>query len=187
MAVSGLVLKSDNLPKVLTAIKDLTNTDVLVGYPDTGPARDDVDGVPVEITNAMIAFIQEHGSPIRNIPARPFMIPGIVLVQSRVVTLLRQAAIASLEGDKEKYMQILNQLGLVGVGGIQRAITRGEGWPPLSPVTLAARRARGVRRTRPLIDTGQLRQHVQYVIRRRQQRFSFFSSWGAVPQSIKQP
>lgn len=167
MADAGLYLKRDNLKNIIDSIKTLTSHDVFVGYPDSGPSRTDGG-----ISNAYIAFIQEHGSPVNNIPARPFMVPGIRSVQSRAVRLLEDAAIAGLNGEKEKSMQILNQLGLIGVAAVQRAITRGEGWPPLAASTLAARRRRGVKRTHPLIDTGQLRQHVQYVIRRKARHFA---------------
>jgi hypothetical protein len=169
MADAGLYLKRDNLKSLITSIKTLTSHDVLVGYPEGGPPRQE----PGEPTNAYIAFVQEHGSPARNIPARPFMVPGIKSVQTRATRMLEQAAIAGLSGESRRSMQILNELGLIGVAAVQRAITRGEGWPPLAPSTLAARRRRGVRRTHPLIDTGQLRQHVTYVIRRKARRFTF--------------
>lgn len=100
------------------------------------------------------------------------MVPGVNSVKDRVVTLLEKAAIAGLNGETEKAMIALNEIGLIGVAGVQRAITRGEGWPPLAESTLAARRRRGVRRTHPLIDTGQLRQHVVYVIRKKPGHFT---------------
>lgn len=161
MADTGLFLKHDNTQNIVRSVKALVSRSVYVGYPDSGAARKDA-GDP---SNAVIAFIQEHGSPAANIPARAFMVPGIKSIQSRALKLLEQAATAALSGEQEKSTIILNQLGLIGVAAVQRAITVGEGWPPLSERTLAARRARGVQRTHPLIDTGQLRQHVEYVIR----------------------
>lgn len=180
---TGLNVTTDNLLKIMGSIKELTSHDVFVGYPDNGPIRKPVPG-KAEPTNAEIAFIQEHGSPARRIPARPFMVPGVIAVRSQAEFLLQKAALAGLQGEKDKAMVYLNQLGLVAVGSVQRAITRGEGWPPLSPYTLAMRRARGVRRTHPLIDTGQLRQHVQYVIRRKQSHISISSI--QAQQSISQ-
>lgn len=168
MPISGLTIKMDNLKRIMESIQHLTQYDCLVGFPDSGAARNE-PGAP---TNAYIAFIQERGSPAANIPARPFMIPGINAVRNRAIKLLEKAALAALEGDAEKSRIILNQLGLLGVAAVQRAITVGAGWPALSPRTLAARRARGVTRTHPLIDTGQLRQHVEYVIRRNSRRRS---------------
>lgn len=183
MATTGLVMKLDNLAKVFAAVKELTEHDVLVGFPDNGSSREDENGVPSQITNAMIAFIQEHGSPARNIPARPFMVPGVMSVKGRCESMLQQAALAALEGDRPKYLRILNQIGMIGVNAVQAAITRGEGWPPLAESTLAARRRRGVKRTHPLLDTGQLRQHVQFVVRRKQRRFMSFDSF--LPQNVQ--
>lgn len=177
---TGLNVTTDRLLEIMGSIKELTSHDVLVGFPESGPPRKDSK----EPTNAYIAFIQEHGSPARNIPARSFMVPGVIAVRAQAEYLLQKAALAGLQGEKDKAMVYLNQLGLVAVGSVQRAITRGEGWPPLSPRTLAARRARGVRRTHPLIDTGQLRQHVQYVIRRKQSHISISSI--AAQQNISQ-
>ena len=159
------------MQKVVNSIKTLTSHDVFVGYPSTGPARDDGP-----LTNAYIAFIQEHGSPVKNIPARPFMVPGVMSIKAQAIKLLEQAAIAGLQGNQSQAVIILNQLGLIGVSAVQRAITRGEGWQPLSPRTLAARRRRGVTRTHPLIDTGSLRQHVEYVIRTRPVTFTMVDS-----------
>lgn len=157
----GLFIKVDNIKKVFDAVEKLTNRSVYVGYPQSGPNRSGTG----EPTNAYLAFIHEHGAPNANIPARPFMIPGIISIRERIITMMKQTAILALQGEEQESVVKLNQLGFVAVAALQRAITRGEGWPPLSQRTLAARRRRGVRRTHPLIDTGQLRQHVEYVIR----------------------
>lgn len=170
-----LEVKLDRVSKILGSIKTMTSHDVLVGFPmDKSEVRTLPPPKPgatspgvSSITNAQIAFIQEHGSPVANIPARPFMVPGVNDVKGRAVELLKRAALAGLEGKQNQSMRLLNQLGAIGVSAIQRRITMGEGWPPLAPRTLAERRARGVRRTHPLIDTGQLRAHVTYVIRKK--------------------
>lgn len=172
----------------MDAIQAITVYDVLVGFPDSGEERKPEElastftakgkrirhfkATPSSVTNAYIAFIQEQGSPAANIPARPFMIPGIKSINTRAARMLEQAAIAAMQGEPAKGLVILNQLGLSAVAAVQRAITVGAGWPPLSELTLAARRARGVKRTHPLIDTGQLRQHVEYVIRKRQRKYN---------------
>lgn len=180
--VSGLYVKTDNLKQVMDSINWLVACDVLVGYPDSGEARKPEElpstftakgkrvrhfnTMPPEVTNAYIAFVMEYGSPRANIPARPFMIPGIRAIRDRIESMLRRAAILALQGEQQKARVVLNQLGLIAVASLQRAITIGEGWPALSQRTLAARLARGVTRTHPLIDTGQLRQHVTYVLRK---------------------
>lgn len=171
MPSTGFSIKADNLGKILNAVQQITLNDVLVGFPDSGAARKDA-GDP---SNAYIAFIQDRGSPAQNIPSRQFMIPGINSIKDKAAKLLEQAAIKAMQGEPEKGIVILNQLGLIAVAAVQRAITVGAGWPPLSPVTLAMRRARGVQHTHPLIDSGQLRQHVEYVIRKRRSKYNAIS------------
>ena len=178
---TGVFIRQDNLKSITDAIKGLTLNEVFVGYPDNGAARTE-QGAP---TNAYIAFIQEHGSPVKNIPARPFMVPGIRAVQTRVVALLEQAAVFALSGERDKYMQRLNQVGFIGVQGVQRAITMGQGWLPLAQRTLAARRRRGFRGTHPLIETNQLRSHVTYVIRRKTVRPFTFVDDSFIMQQIR--
>lgn len=168
MASTGFYIKSDNLKNIMEAVQTISLNDVLVGFPDNGAARQE----PGDPSNAYIAFIQDRGSPAQNIPSRQFMVPGINSIKDKAAKMLEQAALAAMRGEPAKGTIILNQLGLVAVAAVQRAITVGAGWPPLSERTLAARRARGVRRTHPLIDTGQLRQHVEYVIRKRQKNYN---------------
>ena len=165
MAISGIQIKLDNVSKILGAIKTMTSHDVLVGYPEDKDTPRTGDGP--QVTNALIAFVQEHGSPAMNIPARPFMVPGIRSVKERAVEMLKRAALLGLQGKSEDAMNVLQSLGQIGVTAVQKAITVGAGWPPLAESTLEARLRRGVKRTHPLIDTGQLRQHVTYVIRRK--------------------
>jgi hypothetical protein len=182
--LAGLEIKLDNLRKVLGSIETLTSHDVYVGFPaEHDTPREPYDlpkgskGLPPEepkVTNALIAFVQEHGSPALNIPARPFMIPGVRSIRDRSIQMLKKAALLGLEGKKQSSLDMLNALGMVGVSAVQRAITVGAGWAPLAELTLERRRARGVRRTHPLLDSGQLRAHVTYVVRKKQGHATLF-------------
>jgi hypothetical protein len=50
---------------------------------------------------------------------------------------------------------------------VRAFITAGQGFAPLAAATLAARRRKGRTGTKPLIDTGQLRRAITYVLRRK--------------------
>lgn len=165
----------DRVSEVLVAVRRMDATRVLVGVPsDTeqphrsptsvGPNVRVEPGAP---TNAELAAIHDLGAPELNIPARPFMEPGIARVLPTIEAHLETAGIAMLGGDSNFFDQQMNLAGLVAVDGIHRTIEDGIP-PPLSPVTLAHRQARaggGKFSTTPLLDTRQLYNSISYVIR----------------------
>lgn len=186
MAVSPTTMKItvDNVQKVLGGIRALEGHQVFVGFPDTTAGRKDGP-----ITNATLAYIHEHGSPAQNIPARPFLVPGIKSVQKEIIARFRKMADLALDGKESAVMQAMNAVGMVGRNAVVRKITEG----PFSPLALSTVRARIRRRQsasyrakktaavqqnlaqglppgaglyNPLIDTGQLRAAITYVIRK---------------------
>ena len=60
------------LEKRLSALRCLAEHQVEVGLPESASAR-----------NKMILAIQEHGSPIMRIPARPVVRPGLSRAETR--------------------------------------------------------------------------------------------------------
>src|SRR3569623_347400 len=111
-----LVLRRDNMRSILDTVGLLTRTEVLVGFPEDCTARRD----PQEPSNAMFAYIHYFGSPANNIPARPFMYPGIHAIQEHAVTLLSRAAVEAMRGHPERVMQIMNSLGLLAQASVRR-------------------------------------------------------------------
>jgi phage gpG-like protein len=154
-------LVRDRSGDVLRAMRQLADRVVLVGIPSSTAGREDVP-----ITNAVIGYIQEHGSPAANIPARPFLVPGVEDAEARTIPRLKAAATAALAGDAEKVDQRLHQAGLIAQSAVQAKINSNVP-PPLAESTLEARRARGRTGERTLVDTGQLRNSITYVLRRR--------------------
>lgn len=165
---------------VEAALKRLASASVLVGIPQSAPAR--TDG---QATNALLGYVHEHGAPDLNIPARPFLRPGIRDQQPAITRYLRQAANAAIEGDQIRMEHALRAAGESGVKGATSKITVGP-FTPLSPRTIAARlrktqagrtrlrrmraagqdiAAWGATNLKPLIDTGQLRRAITYVLR----------------------
>jgi len=175
---------------VLAAARLLTKSAVYVGVASTTTAREPEPGEPTPPNNATIAWAMEHGVPDQNVPARPFMRPGIANVRAQLTARLRLAARAAYTLGTAGVLQQLNAVGLIGQRGMQQKITDG----PFAPLAEATVRARIDRRKsksyrakkhaavdanlaagldpeaglfKPLIDTGSLRKAITYVIRGR--------------------
>lgn len=176
--MSRLQVKKDDVAKILRSIADLTAKTVLVGIPESEAPRDDTEPV----NNAALGYIHEHGSPANNIPARPFLIPGVTSAQERVTGKLKGAAKAALEGKADGVGKGLHAAGLVAQAAVRDKLNSGD-FEPLSDATLRARARRGrqgaidelasraagnapsTETAKPLVDTGQLRNSINYVIR----------------------
>lgn len=155
----SLKITRDRVPDLLKAARALERRQVMVGVPSTTAGREDGP-----ITNAVIGYIQEHGSPAQNIPARPFLVPGVEDGEPKFTPRLKAAAQAALDGDVRKVEQRLHEAGLLAQNAVRAKMSEGIP-PPLAPRTLAARRARGRTGEVPLIDTGALHQSITYVLR----------------------
>lgn len=168
---------------ILKAVRYLTSTQVLVGVPsdnephlgaDVGPnQRKDEGSQSTPLTNAELAYLHSNGVPERNIPARPFLQPGIDTVKDKILAIFEHAAKAALDGNTGEVDQSFDAVGLLAQGAVRGYIAAGIP-PPLKPATIAARRRRtkgsSYKRpagdTVPLIDTAQLLHSISYVKRK---------------------
>lgn len=191
MASGSVVISQDQVPLLLRAVEDLTRTDVLVGIPGTTAERKPEGGHTAPVNNAALGYIHEFGLPEHNIPARPFLRPGITEGLPRIINQLRLAARRTLDGalhgDHEAGTKALEMVGLTAQNAVRAYINRGVA-PPLAEFTLRkrmatkgkpkkgaaaelARRATGaapgIDLAKPLIWTGQLRNSITYVLRPR--------------------
>jgi len=151
----------DKLPKLKLSLDKLVKNEVLVGVPREAPVRKDG-----EMNNATLAYIHNNGSPAQNIPARPFMEPGVEAVKDRIVSNLKSAAKKALDKDENAVGESLHKVGLIVQASIRGKINEGID-PPLAPATLAARRRSGAKGTKPLIRTGQMRNAINYEVRKK--------------------
>ena len=140
--------------QVLAEIAEADKYHVLVGVMGDKAARSGDDGV----TNAMLAYVHEYGSPARNIPARPHIMPGIQAALGDIERLSRAGILAALNGQNGAVMNLLGQVGAVAVGSIQQKIATGP-FAPLAPQTIKRKGS-----SKPLIDTGQYRQSFSYKV-----------------------
>lgn len=183
------------LADVLAAVQALARSEVLVGFPEDTTERDkDPNDKPEDrgITNAALGYIHDNGIPEVGIPARPFMLEGIKRAQGQIEQYLEGALSAAAQGKVAVAEGQLQGAGMAAKLSIQKRINEGIP-PPLSEYTLKKRAARGKgslvakaaqmeldRRdkglppsldvAKPLVDTGQLRNAVNYVIRPRAAR-----------------
>lgn len=155
----SVTMSGEGLASIFEAIEELTSQEVLVGIPH-GEVREDTD-----MTNAQIGYLQETGSPAMNLPPRAFLVPGVEDCQDLVSNQLTKAADEALKGNKQGVAKHLNRAGMSAQNSVRSKINSGE-FTPLSEATLRARRRAGKTRTKPLIDTGQLRNSITYIIKK---------------------
>ncbi len=157
---SGIKMTKDDLAKLKKSLSAITSKDVLVGIPASETERKDGD----PITNSLIGFISEFGLPEKNIPARPWLNPGIREGKSNIEKYLKQAGQAYLHNNPEQATRALMAAGLSAQNSVKNKITVGP-FAKLAPATIAARLRRGITRTDPLKDTLQFLNSVVYVLR----------------------
>ncbi len=157
---STVSMIKNGLPALLDRLNGLTRKDVLVGVPQENDARKGTD--EMVMNNATLAFIHDRGSPAANIPARPFMQPGITRVKNRLINEMHDAAATVLQGGEDTVA--FDNAGLIAQRSIRAVINDGPP-PPLEDSTIAARKRRGRLSEKPLVDTGQLRNSITYVVR----------------------
>lgn len=155
----------------LSKLDDLLDTTIEVGYHADQTAADG------EHTLAEIAYWNHYGTLHKDgsvmIPARPFM--DTVKKHSEELSEFSQQAMSSLETADA----VANAIGSQAKSMIQDAI-KDEDWVPNAPITIEGGwmmneygkkvpvpvHIEGKRSTKPLIDTGTLRQNCHYVIKK---------------------
>lgn len=160
----GIRMTADHLPQLHAAMEALVSQQVLVGIPESKTVRRPDPDEPSNMTNAAIGYVMEHGSPAQNIPARPFLGPGVAASAKVLGNWLENTARKALAGDLSAVERGLHSTGLAAQAAVRGKITAGP-FEPLSPRTIKKRRAKGRTGTKPLIDTSQMRNAVNYVIR----------------------
>jgi hypothetical protein len=107
---------------------------------------------------AVIAAVQEYGSPLRNIPARPAVRQTFENHRGELIALQAKIAQAIIAGKLDE-VRAMTLLGMWAAGAIKATITSEGNFAPLAPATV---RAKGS--SKPLIDTGQLVGAITFVV-----------------------
>lgn len=126
------------------------------------------------ISNSDLGFIHEFGAPASNIPARPFLRPGVESARKKVAAGMGAAIKAALHDDEALMDAALEQTGLNAATAVKDYMTKAP-FAPLSPATLRqrnrSRMTKGKRdnelegtNVRPLINTGALLNSIEHYI-----------------------
>jgi phage gpG-like protein len=154
----------DNTRQLTEALHELERNQVLIGIPAEKAPRTGAAAKGAPINNAALGYIHNFGMPSKNLPARPFLEPGIKNAEEEITTRMGMAAQGALAGKPDVVTAQLTSIGIVASSAVKAKIQNGP-FAPLGASTLAARRRRGRTGTKPLIDTGQLLRSISFVIR----------------------
>ena len=145
--------------KYIENLAELAKLQVCVGF-QAGPAEKDSDIQVVEVAYYNnFGTVNEDGSV--RIPARPFMNAAIDNHVDEISAFIFKRLRAVVRGSIDAQMA-LNQIGSKCKGITQSEIRDGD-WVPNSPATI---RRKGS--SKPLIDTGTMRQSVMYIVKERE-------------------
>ena len=149
----------------LQSLQKLKKMNVKVGLPESAGA-----GLQ------FILAVQEHGSPIMHIPARPVIQPALSrdATRSAMASAMKDAIQAAWEGDDAAARAAMESAGQAGADGIREYIDAGIS-PANSPVTVsggwiynrAAKKSvyvSGKGFNKPLFDTGTLYDAFDYEV-----------------------
>ena len=157
----------DKTSKLIKGLEFIKESDVLVGIPQKKNKREVGD----EVTNSELLFIHTKGSPINNIPARPVIELAIEDDSERLSKMLKDAANSAMDGNEEDAIKKLRLTGMRGQNVSRAWFTNPKNnWPPNAPSVEKAKREKGSTDPKPLIDTGELRKSITYVIEKKGER-----------------
>lgn len=160
MAKVEVEVTYDGFKKMMNGLNYLKDSAVYVGITEKETSRKDES-----ITNAELLFIHTNGSPINNIPARPVIEPALKNDRERLGKMMEKVALSALENNFEEADKNLKLTGMRGQNVSRAWFTDPKnGWPPNSPAVIMAKRRKGSTNPRPLIDTGELRKSITYVV-----------------------
>lgn len=161
-----------------TILKTLEKHAVYVGIPEDKTSRKGG-----EMNNPTLLYIHTHGSPVKNIPERPVIEPAIEDKEnaSRLNKLLLNAAKEGIKGNEQGFLIQLGRVGMAAQNMCRDWFTNPKnGWPPNQPATIKGKLRKMSKKKkesallameqgevvdRPLIDTGQLRKSITYVVK----------------------
>ena len=166
--ISSVAFKDAGLRRMQKTIDELKNTQALVGIPRDETIRADTQ----EMTNSYLLFIHTFGDPRSGLPARPVIEPALENAKVQIGSVMGEAIKGAMEGDRNKAITNLKKAGMAGQNAAREwFVNPKNGWPPVSKERREQKRSkvRKARRDphndRPLIDTGELRKSITYVVR----------------------
>ncbi len=145
--------------KILADARRLNRSHAVVGIRQekgNAPAK---DGDPSGITVAEVATIHEFGAPAAHIPARPFLRDAFDRNYADYRAILVHALGQVIDG-KYTVRKAVSLVAIRAVGDVQEGIATPGRFVANAPMTIALKGS-----SQPLIDTGRLRQSIDYEVR----------------------
>lgn len=166
------VSRKSKAPELNAALEKLRRTEVYVGIASgsKGDARKDKGP-----DNHLLGYVHEFGSPAQNIPARPFLRPGVAGAKEIVSSGFAAAMKAALADNEPAMTAALERTGMRVVSQVKKYMQTAD-FVPLSPEYLKhrnrsrltkskrANELKGVK-VRPLINTGALRNALDFYVK----------------------
>lgn len=146
----------DEALKKLAGMFEREELSVLVGVPSGAGSYPSENGRPA-LNIATVAAVNEFGTADGRIPARPFLRPAMEEGTPKFVRIAEIDLPDILLG-KQPLTRMLHRMGNVAVGMVQQKITDVK-TPPNAASTIAKKGS-----DNPLIDTGALRQSINYEV-----------------------
>ena len=130
-------ITKDIVADVLKRVRQLTKSELLVGIPEKNAARKDEDDEG-PINNAALGYVHEFGSPAKNIPPRPFLIPGVNNARPAIVKQLKIAGENALTDGVSGVKKQMRKAGEAAVTAVQAKFHDGS-MVPIKEETKKAR------------------------------------------------
>lgn len=181
---TNVAITKDLTSDIVNSLKDLAKKTVCIGVPSeedtqrdnisnaelmyihTNGIREksmiremqhDVDKIPYSQAHEL--YVHEHGSPLWHSPPRPILEPAIENSKDQVAELMKDAVGVALNG--EDITPALNKVGMQGQNIARGWFTNPSNkWAPNSEDTIKRKSS-----DNPLIDKGELRKSITYVIK----------------------
>ena len=152
--MSTIITRTDAgaLARIVANVRSMGLNKVEVGLPSGGQHSD------TSLSMHELGMVHEYGSPTRNIPARPFIAPPIKDNVEKYKSMMRDQALKLIF----RRTTLHNALSLVGEAGkadIQKYMLSAN-FAPLSAATIERKGS-----SKPLIDTGQMRNAITYEVK----------------------
>lgn len=183
------VTSTSKMDDIKKRINELVKKDVLVGIPEENTSRGEQDSINnaellyahthgirkkamrqemqeninkgMKYSEAHSLYIQTHGSPLLAVPPRPVIEPAIEDSKEYIAAKLADVSKAALDGNSGKLEGELHQVGMLGQNVARSWFENPKNnWPPNSEQTIKLKKS-----NLPLIDSGQLRKSITYVVR----------------------
>lgn len=144
------------IDRLRVALRQAEQLECAVGFPKGGKKG---TGNPHYKNGASILQVAMYNNFGFGVPRRAFMELATKGMTPRFNELLKKELPKLISGEA-KMDKFLKVAGEIGVDEIRKAITDGM-WQPNSPKTIEAKKS-----DRPLIDSGDMRKNVEYVVRK---------------------